>query len=219
MNTGTQLTKSGELGHLKTLEQVVADFRVRFNYKRGVERSEGHHDPVVDVCIEAPNLTQAIELAVDGRRRDGKMFSEGSCIRASSKKKMTQALLRAKDKLRACRDFEAVYEIVRTSAKWGIGKLTIYNVTARVAAHMGIHPEAFLYVHSGPLRGWKALTGTKANPHRVPVEQLPKALRRLPVHRVEDLLCEYNELLHPGMINGNARRDKAKRGGTTSAHP
>jgi hypothetical protein len=200
MNVGTQLTKSGALAHLTTLEAVVADFNTRFNYKASVERSAGHHDPVVDFCREARDFSTCIRRAVDGKRKDGKMFSEGSCIRASSKVVMTDNLLKVRARLQKCKSFEAIYDLVKASAPWGIGNLTIYNVSARLAIYMGIHPEAFLYVHAGPLRGWKALTGTRKNLFRVPVEDIPKALRKLPLHRVEDLLCEYNELLHPGMI-------------------
>jgi hypothetical protein len=210
MNVGTQLTKSGALIHLKTLEDVVADYKVRFNYKAGIERSAGHHDPVVDFCREAEDPATCIKRAVDGRRKDGKLFSEGSCIRTKSKEKMTRTLLKKISALDKCRDFEQVYAIVEEAAPWGIGNLTVYNTTARIAAYYSIHPEEFLYVHAGPLKGWKALTGLRNNPHRVSVLSLPKPLRKLPMHRVEDLLCEYNELLHPGMINGKQNNQNAK---------
>lgn len=202
MNVGTRLTKTGALVQLNTLAKVVKDFEERFDYKAGIERSKGHHDPVVDVCREAKTLEECIKKAVDGRRRDGKVFSEGSCVRNSSKKKFTIKLIKEKAKfsLAAKRGFEAVYEIVSKNAVWGIGDLSVYNVTARIAAYFNVHPKAFLYLHAGPRKGWRALTGSKKNLKVVPRSDVPKALLKLPMHRIEDLLCEYSEFLHPGLL-------------------
>ena len=200
MNVGTQLTKAGALAKLKTLEDVVQDYRDRFDYHAGHERSEGHHDPVIDFCREADTIALVIRRAVDGRRRDGKMFSEGSCIETAAKVKFTTRLLKRASWLHNCTYFDAVYDIVREEKVKGIGNLTIYNVAARIAAWKGLHPEHHLYIHAGPLKGWKALTGMKGNDYRVAVELLPKALHKLPMHKVEDLLCEYREFLHPGLL-------------------
>lgn len=200
MNTGTKLTKAGQLNHLKTLDDVVTDYKQRFKFHAGVERSEGHHDPVIDFCREANDINLVIRRAVDGRRRDGKMFSEGSCIDRKSKQKLLAKLCRIASQLHNCTDFDSIYDLVREHRVKGIGNLTTYNVAARIAAWKGLLPEKYLYVHAGPLKGWKALTRASGIVYRVPAEQLPKALTKLPLHKVEDLLCEYSEFLHPGLL-------------------
>jgi len=199
MNVGTKATREGHLAHLQTLRDIVADYRKRFRYTSGAERSEGHHDPVVDFAKEAPDLRTAISRAVAGRRRDGKMFSEDSMVRASSKAELEAKLQRRHNALLDAMDFEALHDFIQSQAPWGCGRLIVYNVAARIGAFFRIEPEDYVYLHAGPLRAWKKLTGSRSSPVRVPVAELPRALRALPPHQIEDLLCEYRDLLHPEM--------------------
>lgn len=206
MNTGTQMTKSGQLAHCKTLSDLVREYNRLFqfdgNYQHKSERSVGHHDPVIDVCKEASSLHDCIVKAVDGKTKQGKTFSEGSCVRTSSKMLLAEALTKQPylGHLTLARDFERIYDLVREAKPWGIGSLTVYNVAARIAAYKDIHPEKFLYLHAGPLVGWKRLTGCKVSPYRVPIEEVPEALRVLPMHKLEDFFCEFRNFLHPWLL-------------------
>jgi hypothetical protein len=203
MNVGTKLTKSGALAHLSTLDDVVEDYIARFQDKFDTpseKHSAGHDDPVVDFCKEAKTLTTAIERAVAGRRRDGKMFSKGSCVPWDAKTELTKRLLARRDKVVRAKTFEQLYDIVAEASPKGIGYMSKYAVSERIGAYLGIKPEHFLYVHAGPLKGWKRLNGTRAKEGRVPVTDLPPPLRRIELYHVENLLCEYHELLHPGML-------------------
>jgi hypothetical protein len=152
------------------------------------------------MCKEERDLGKVIKMAIDGRRRDGKVFSEGSCIRWSSKEKFTTELLARRKAVAKATSFEEVYAVVKEAAPWGIGPTTWYNVTNRIAAHLGFGPKEFLYVHAGPLQAWKRLTGKRPRDHRIPVTELPPAFKRLPIYKLEDLLCEFREHLHPGML-------------------
>jgi hypothetical protein len=199
MNVGTRLQKTGMLDHLKTLDDVVEDYLKRFDFSSAAaNHSKGHDDPVVDFCREADCLATAVKRAVDGRRRDGKLFSKGSCVRTSSKQEMAEALLKRLPEVRKCRDFEQLFEVVDACSPWGIGPMSRYAVAERIGAYIKIKPKAFLYLHAGPAKGWKALTG-RAAPSRVAVEALPKALRRIELYHVENLLCEYRDTLRPRM--------------------
>jgi hypothetical protein len=183
---------------------VVEDYIQRFQNKfedEDLNHSRGHDDPVVDFCREAPTLEIAIRRACDGRRRDGKLFQKGSCVRTVSKEQMARDLLKHVLAIKRATDFEQLYEIVRANSPWGIGPMTIYAVTERIGAAMKIKPKHFLYLHAGPASGWKRLTG-KQPPHRVPHKDLPPALRMIELYHVENLLCEYREALHPGMMEG-----------------
>jgi hypothetical protein len=200
MNVGTQLTKSGALAHLKTLDDVVEDYKVRFSFSQASARnSVGHDDPVVDYCKEAPNLATAIGRACDGRRHDGKLFKKGSCVRTESKKELANKLRAKIETLRNAKDFEHIYGVVEATQVWGIGRMSVYAIAERIGAYLGIKPKAYLYLHAGPLEGWKRLMGYEPANGRVAVSVLPKPFRTIELYHVENLLCEYRELLHPGM--------------------
>jgi hypothetical protein len=204
MNEGTRLTRAGAFAKLKTLDDCVDYYlsRPEFVYSgKDPNRSEGHHDPLVDMCREERDLITVIKMAVDGRRRDGKVFSEGSCLRKSSKEKFSRALAARWRELTKAKDFEDVYAVVKQAAPWGIGPTTWYNVTNRIAAHLGFGPKDYLYVHAGPLVAWRRLTGRTPPEYRVPVSALPPAFKRLPIYKLEDMLCEFREHLHRGMLN------------------
>jgi hypothetical protein len=197
MNEGTRMTRAGAFDHLRSapLSAVVDDYLKRFRAR------PAHHDPVIAYCVEArPHFTLCIARAVASKRPDGKTFSQGSCVRRESKEEMTRQLMENRARLKRSRSFEDIYSIVKSAAPWGIGNMTIYNVSCRIAAYLSIAPRDYVYIHAGPLAGWRALTGHRGAIHRVAAAELPAALQRLPPHRIEDLLCEYRELLHPGML-------------------
>lgn len=202
MNVGTKLTAQGAFNHLKTLDDVVTNFMERFGYNEGELQSISHHDPVLPYTIEAPSLKIAIERAVANRRPDGKMFSLGSCVRNSSKDEWSKALTKPDTimMIGTASTFEEVFDPVREKRPWGIGETSAYMTAVRIAAHLNLHQKNFLYLHAGPLQGWKRLTGTKGSPYRVPWSEVPAPLRRLSPPRVEDMLCEYRDYLSPRLL-------------------
>lgn len=204
MNVGTKMTAAGAFAHIRTLEQVVEDFEKR--YGSGKMESHSTHDPVLEWTIKAPNVKEAIRRACDGRREDGKMFQMESCVRTSSKLAFRDHLVLMHDAIEdiitsgEVEAFDTLYDLVREAKPWGIGELSVYNVTARIGAWKGVRPIIYVYLHAGPLKGWKALTGSGKNPYRILVAELPEPLRHLAPHRTEDLFCEYRDLLNPGML-------------------
>jgi hypothetical protein len=210
MNKGTQLTKSGALAHLTTLTLVVEDYKMRFDFSNaGKNNSVGHDDPVVDFCKETTSLPVAIDRACAGRRRDGKLFKKGSCVRTLSKKDLAEKLKAKLSAIRGAKTFEDVYDIVNSVSPWGIGAMSKYAIAERIAAYLDIKPEAYLYLHAGPLEGWKRLMRYKPVGGRVAVSVLPKPFRKIELYHVENLLCEYRDLLHPGMLNEQETKNAA----------
>jgi hypothetical protein len=211
VNLGTRLTKTGELAHLKTLGQVVADYKVRFDFSRAsANHSIGSDDPVLDYARKAPSLRQAISRACLGRREDGKMFSKGSCVEAAARSNLISALYLRREQFKRAVTFEHVYGIVSSAQVRGIGPMMRYDVTSRIAAYLEIWPEHYAYLHAGPLVGYKNLTGYRGGPTAVAVKDLPPELRELKPHDIENLFCEYRMLLNKSMINGHAGRDTAE---------
>jgi hypothetical protein len=194
MNVGTRATARGEFDHLRTLADVVANFRER--YKAGVD-----YDPVVAHARSAGDIREAIQRATAGRGADGKMFAMDRRIDPKAREVFTEALIDIRDDIRRAIDFEELFDLVEGGAPRRIGDLTIYNVSMRIGAYLGLVPIRYVYLHAGPLRGWKRLFGSKGNPpKRLPLASFPPELRELSPVLVEDLLCEYRDFLCPGLM-------------------
>jgi hypothetical protein len=198
VNQGTRLTKSGAFAHIKTLEQVVADYRKRFDFSS----QGGHHDPCLAWTKKASTFPVAIERACSGMTESGKMFSKGSCVRAVSREKLAKALKDRYAALKRATTFEHIYDEVFATEVWGIGPMMFYNVSERIGAWLEIYPEHYVYLHAGPLQGFRRLTGSKGrlSMNRVTRLSLPPVLAALSVHDIEDLLCEYRDLLGPRFL-------------------
>src|SRR4051812_43081993 len=135
MNIGTQFTKQGKYAHLETLDEVVdAYLELIAAYPDVFGTAEADHDRVLEFCLDSPSLEECVRRAVAGRRRDGKMFSEGSCIKASARVEFMRNLLGEGpiEMLSAAGTFENVYDTVRINAPKGIGDLTRYNTSNRI---------------------------------------------------------------------------------------
>jgi len=198
LNVGTRLTAQGAFAHITTLEQVVASYRERFDFSS----QGGHHDPVLAWCKKAFTLESAIVRACSGRREDGKMFSKGSCVKTSSRGELATELLIRQEALEEVPDFEGVYDVVDGCGVKGIGRMMKYNVSERVGAYLKIYPQNFVYLHAGPLKGYRRLTGHRGEVHRVPKSSLPREFQELSIHDIEDCLCEYRDVLRREMWNG-----------------
>jgi hypothetical protein len=155
---------------------------------------------VVAYTKAAPDVYCAIVRACTNRGRDGKMFALGSCVRASARVEFATALARVARCIASATDFDDLYDVIASSRVAGIGPTTVYCTALRLGAHLGLEPRNYLYLHAGPLQGWRRLTGERGPVFRVPWSEVPAPLRRLEPHRAEDFLCEMRELLNPRML-------------------
>jgi hypothetical protein len=193
VNAGTKATARGEFAHLKTLEDVVDEFKRRYS-------ADFHHDPIVNMCFDQKTIEGAIRVACAGKRPDGKTFSMDSMISRAARATIRSRLLDNIARLESCNDFEELHDLIESLAPKGVGPLLVYNLAQRIGARLGVKPTDFVYLHAGPLAGWRALTGGKTRFKRVAITGFPPALRVLPAHRIEDLLCEFSAFLHPGLL-------------------
>lgn len=79
----------------------------------------------------------------------------------------------------------------------GIGQLTVYDASIRIAYCSGALPTS-VYVHNGTLLGARAYLGKSA---KISSPMPPSAfgpLSVLPPHHIENFLCIYHTLLCPG---------------------
>jgi hypothetical protein len=194
MNAGTRLTAAGAFSHLKTLDDVVADFVARYG------DGGKSHDRVVAFAAKQTSLGSAIRVACAGRGEDGKMMSYQSRIKPRATATLTERLLENRKRLSDAADFDALHDVVHDLRPIGIAELTTYCVALRIGAYLRLEPRRHLYLHTGAAKGWRALTGDRTNPVRVLMEDVPAVLRPLGPHRLEDLMCEYQDVLRPEMI-------------------
>ena len=115
--------------------------------------------------------------------------------------KAQRKLMRADDKLRACRSFAEILSVVEratSSIEW-LGPLFKYDCALSIGAAKGKLPE-HIYLHSGTREGAKAL-GLK---WREKFIRVPLELRTLRPHELEDFLCIYSHCFNQRMLKKTA---------------
>jgi hypothetical protein len=176
------------------LKTLVDDWIYRFGAK-GV--SKQMRDEVVDHCAASRNYREAVGRAVDSVRPNGKMHNHQSRIPRSVKEKFYKAIDASEAAYKA-KNFDQLHDVLESLAPAGIGPVTIYDVATRIAAYKKLEIRS-LYLHAGVRIGWCLLHGKRSPSYtmRIPREELPKELQRLPTDEVEDMLCAYREVLQP----------------------
>ena len=101
-------------------------------------------------------------------------------------------LLGVQDKIKMCRDFEDLRGFVDRTIRdvWGIGPLTIYDISLRIGAKLGLYPKT-VYLHRGVISGAKAL-GLNYRQKSILIKDIPKPISsNLEPYEIEDFLCIY----------------------------
>ncbi len=112
-----------------------------------------------------------------------------------------QRVRRRLPRLQRCNTFDELYELIRHCAAPGYGKLAAYDAADRLAARMGLEPDA-VYLHCGTCEGAKAL-GLQWTSKVLLMRELPPELRRLKPWQVEDFLCMYKDCLRRIKLRGD----------------
>jgi len=92
-------------------------------------------------------------------------------------------------------DFDELHQRVDQAigSLHGIGELTVYDTALRIGARLGFLPER-VYLHSGTRVGARAL-GLDWRATVLDVSDLPRELRDLRPHEIEDCLCIFKDKL------------------------
>lgn len=114
-------------------------------------------------------------------------------IRNTALLKGTDELTGAITRIRACKNFRELINIVDSIADTvgGIGELYVYDTALRIGAHLRIFPKE-VYLHRGTRDGARAL-GRNVDRSSIPVHQFPREFRQLEPHEIEDVLCIYKK--------------------------
>jgi hypothetical protein len=177
---------------LTSLEALVDDWVYRFSHG-GVEAHR--RDMVVEYCAKAPDLLEAIRRACDSKNEEGKQHNHQSRVPHAVRAAFAARI--EPHQAERIQTFDALYDYLDYVKPSGIGPVTLYDVATRIAAFLELPVES-LYLHAGVRVGWAALHGKRSpNVLRIPREQIPKELLRLPTDEVEDFLCCYREFFKP----------------------
>lgn len=184
---------------LRDLEDVWDDFRWR-----RLER--GHRDPCIKFTADADTIAEAIRRACDSRGADGKMFFHQGRVWQVNRDEFARRLNTYKNRnaILACGTFHKLWLLVRSVGidTHGIGAITIYDVTARLAAWLGLGANA-IYTHGGVLDGLRAIDIDPTGKDFIPRRRLPEPLRYWSnLDEVEDFLCGYRVLIERVVCNG-----------------
>lgn len=97
--------------------------------------------------------------------------------------------------LRSCATFDELFRLVQSEIGGicGVGELTIYDVTTRLGAYLGLEPER-VYLHAGTKEGARYL-GINTRRESFEPSELPCAFRKLRPREIEDCLCIYKRQL------------------------
>ncbi len=87
--------------------------------------------------------------------------------------------------------FDALHAQVEAAVEGlsGIGELYVYDTALRIGAFLNLTPQR-VFLHRGTRLGAQAL-GLSPNAKAFDIAVFPEALRVLPPHEVEDILCLY----------------------------
>ena len=180
-----------------TLDDIVDDWIYRFG-KGGV--SEQMRDEVEGYCAEAPDFETAAQRACASLRPNGKKHNHQSRVPNSVLDFFFFRIRKESEMFESLQSFDELHDGLKSIAPFGIGPVTVYDVAMRLAAYLHIEPQS-LYLHAGVRVGYALLIGRRApGLIRIPKEQLPKALQRIPCNEVEDMLCAYREYMKPSLL-------------------
>lgn len=147
-------------------------------------------DDIPDWCREQLDGTEALRIAVRSKRPNGKMHNHQSKV-SPALPRFEAVLVQRYHLLIRCKTFGQLHALLEILATTGIGPMTIYDVAVRFGAWLDLEPEV-IYIHAGTAAGLRAL-GIKPmySERSIPMEILPRILRRKSADEVEDFLCTY----------------------------
>jgi hypothetical protein len=144
----------------------------------------------------------AIEMAAQarhgkGKRPDGtkKLHPHQRWLRQETADKAEKILLGCVPQIKACKDFDALHELVKSKLQiTGAKEMYWYDTAFRIGISMGVYPKK-VYLHRRTKDGAKAF-GIYKGKDFLELSELPAELRKMEPYQVEDFLCIKKDVLH-----------------------
>ena len=140
-----------------------------------------------------PSLDDAIEVAASATDGRGKRYSHQRRIPRAAITKAKPALLKERQKIQDSKTFEHLLDTVSFTLKNvdGLGELYYYDTALRLAFYLHIEPTR-VHLHAGARDGARAL-GLDYQAPCLSINSVPRILRQLPPHEIEDFFCIYKD--------------------------
>lgn len=176
------------------LEKLIEDFKKKYKM-----------EDCAILCRSKPDLIEAIEVAVSAENEINKVDRHQCRVGRYKLKVYREKLIGEKfDSIRSCKDFDTLYNTIEACKMKGIGLLTKYDISIRIAYYLykkdgnpNILPN-MIYLHRGAKDGARNLLGSdKVSKRKIPREILPSPLREssLSCDEIESFLCSYKNKL------------------------
>jgi len=168
------------------LEDVVASYIRDFRPRA---------DRELDFFRNCTNPRRAVKYAGLSMLPSGKRHPHQYRIPLSILREVERDLQAVSASLRSCATFDELFRLVQSEIGGicGVGELTIYDVTTRLGAYLGLEPER-VYLHAGTKEGARYL-GINTRRESFEPSELPCAFRKLRPREIEDCLCIYKRQL------------------------
>ena len=139
--------------------------------------------------FKEPTISSAVSRAGLAQRPDGKRYDHQRRLRPAVLREAAKQLERAN--LADSADFDDLHHAIEQAIGPipGIGELMVYDTSLRIGAKLGLAPK-HVYLHSGTRKGARVLGLNWRKPY-LEIAELPRDLRLLEPHEVEDCLCIY----------------------------
>lgn len=175
-------------GPMNTLNDLWRDYMRRYV-------NSGRGDPALPYVLKSSGLREAIHRACMSRGEDGKLWHHQGRVWQVNLEAFSKRLRRPTNLLtiRHAQTFDELYTFILHKAKLthGIGIVTAYDVTDRLAAYLGL-PCEHLYFHAGVTEGLKAMgVEIPRGRDKLKREELPKFFKNKDLAVAESFLCGY----------------------------
>lgn len=174
-------------------------------------------DPALYWTLKAPDIKEAIRRAVDSRGENGKMFFHQSKVTQEARDALAEYMLadqKAYHCYSECKSFQELYGLLEEARDniVGIGTVTAYDVTDRLAAYLGLEAE-HLYFHAGVREGLKALgVDIPRGRDYVGRKELPEFFWDKDLGLLESFLCGYRSEIER-VMKLKRKKNKKRKGG------
>lgn len=137
------------------------------------------------------DMNDVITCAVMAKFPNGNKHPHQRRVKLQVMEQVRDKLLEEENKIKECKSFDELIEIIESCKVKGFGELAIYDTALRIGSKINIYPEK-IYLHAGTKIGAKEL-GLKIDNKVIEVSKLPEELKKLKPYEIEDFLCIYKD--------------------------
>jgi hypothetical protein len=138
------------------------------------------------------DFNDVLRRAGMAEKKNGKRFNHQRRITNSSLVKLTKTLKMNSKIIQQIKSFDVLYSFIKELKIEGIGKLTIYDTSLRIAHNLSYKPKD-VYIHAGVSIGLRRLNVVTKVLEKISIKELPEEFSDLKPYHAENFLCIYKD--------------------------